>query len=76
MLEKILKNRTNDLSSDLKTVIQSIINSRTSALMALIPREKKIKLSAVSESAGEMLQENHRVMFLKLLQQPPPLLHG
>lgn len=60
----------------LKTVIQSIINSRTSALMALIPREKKIKLSAVSESAGEMLQEYHRVMFLKLLQQPPSLLHG
>lgn len=44
--------------------------------MALIPREKKIKLSAASESAGEMLQENHRVMFLKLLQHPPPLLHG
>lgn len=30
---------------------------------------------AVLESAGEILQENHRVMFLKLLQQPPPLPH-
>lgn len=40
--------------------------------MALNPGEKKKKLS---ESAVKMLQENHRVMFLKLLQQPPPLLH-
>ncbi len=28
----------------------------------------------VSEGAGEMLDEDHGVMFFKLFEQPPPLL--
>ncbi len=31
--------------------------------------------SFFSEDAGEMLQKDHRVMFLKLFEQPLPLLH-
>lgn len=30
----------------------------------------------VSEGAGEMLEEDHRVVLFKLLEQPPPLLDG